>query len=142
VPLLCIIVVHHHGIQTKDNPQWLYNMKPPQKQLQQNSAEQETTGKQNSSEKPLHPMGRKHILRRRLNTASIPLILFQRVKVDQMPTCAIHKEAEKLLEDLGDLLTLAALSYLRDLENTKIPFIMSPNSKTGGIENENIDADS
>ena len=34
------------------------------------------------------------------------------------------------------------LHQVRDLENTKIPFIMSPYYKTGGIDYEDIDPDS
>jgi hypothetical protein len=36
------------------------------------------------------------------------------VKVDQMSTCAIHEKTEKLLENLGNLLSFATLPYLTE----------------------------
>jgi hypothetical protein len=92
----------------------LHHTKAPQKKLQQNSSKQATAWKQNGPEKPLYTMGREHILGCCLNTARIPFILFQRVEVNQMPTGPIHKKAEKLLENLGDLLPLSASSYFTE----------------------------
>jgi hypothetical protein len=40
------------------------------------------------------------------------------------------------------MVELADKTGLRDLENIKIPFIMSPYYQTGGIEHEDIDTDS
>ena len=57
-------------------------------------------------------MGGKHIVRFTFNTASIALIFFKSVKVNQVSARPIHEETEKLLEDLGNFLTLATLSYL------------------------------
>ena len=57
-------------------------------------------------------MGGKHIVRISLNTPRITLIPFKSIEVSQMPACAIHEKAEKLVKDLRDILTLATSSDL------------------------------
>ena len=57
-------------------------------------------------------MGGEHIDRIGLNTLGITFIFFKGVKVNQVSTRPIHEKTEKLLEDLGNLLTLTTLSDL------------------------------
>lgn len=72
-----------------------------------------------------------HIDRVSLNTLGITHIFFKGVKVNEVSIRSIHEKAEKLLEDLGNLLPLATLSYL-----TKKFIQISENNNISQIPNK------
>jgi len=87
-------------------------MKTPEKEPLKKLAEQKGPRQPNSPEEPLHCMGGKHILRITLNTPRITIIAFKGIKVNKMTVRTIYEKTEKLFENLGNILTLAILSYL------------------------------
>jgi hypothetical protein len=117
--LKCIIVVHHHGIQTQHDQLWLYQLQAPQEKLQQYRAKHVYRRPINRLEKTLHRMRGKHLLGLSLDASGITFITLQCIKVNQMPAGTIQKKAKQLLEDFCHRLALAAFA-----DATKLGFQM------------------
>ena len=110
MPLLGLIIIHHHRVHAQDHNFGLLNLQPPKEQLLQQRAEQPDTEPGEGTKKSFHRMGREHMFRGSLNGPGISLIFFQIIKVDQVTAGAIQQEAENLLEDLGYRLALGILA--------------------------------
>jgi hypothetical protein len=108
VPLVSVMVVQNHRIDAKDDNFGLGQLQPPQEKLLQQSAEQINSRPPEGPEEPLHGMAGEQSFRSTLNHPGISRIVPQMIEIGQVPTGAIHKKTEKLLEDFGNRLTFPA----------------------------------
>jgi len=108
VPLVSVMVVQNHRIDAKDDNFGLGQLQPPQEKLLQQSAEQINPRPPEGPEEPLHGMAGEQSFRSTLNHPGISRIVPQMIEIGQVPTGAIHKKTEKLLEDFGNRLTFPA----------------------------------
>ena len=102
VALLRPIIVHHHGIETKDHNLRSGEPQPPQEQLAKKLAEQVDFRERERFEETLGHMRGKQIFRLRFHDARVPGVFFQGVEVAQVPACAVEQEDEDLLENLDN----------------------------------------
>ena len=86
------VIIHHHGVQAQDNYLGFQDLQPPTEKLLQQGAEQPDTIPGESGKKPFDRMLGEHLFGSRLAAGGVSVILFQVIKVNQMPTGAIYQE--------------------------------------------------
>ena len=100
LPTKGIIIVHHHRIDTQLDQFWLGDLQSPKKKGLQKATKHKYAHPGKTVEKAFDLMGGGHMASRCLDTTGIALIVFELVKVGQMPTGAVYEEAQHLLEKL------------------------------------------
>jgi hypothetical protein len=110
MPAQCIVVIHHHRIDTQLDYIRLDDLQSPEKEGLQKFSKQEHSCPGKSFEESFDLMRRCHVPCRRLDAAGIAGILRKLVEIGQSPTGAIDEKAEYLLEKFMYCETLSAFT--------------------------------
>ncbi len=108
MPLAGVMVVQNHRIDPEDDNLGLGQLQSPQEKLLQESAEKVNPRPPKGPEEPLHAMAGQQGFRNTFNHPGITRIFPQMIEIGQVPTGAIHKKTEELLEDFNNRLAFPA----------------------------------
>ena len=110
MPLRNPVVVHHHDIHARNHNLRFGRIQSPGEKLLQKTPKEINPGPPNVPKKRLTACEESILPRLVLDRGGVAGIFPQPVKTSQMGTGAVHKETEKLLEDLAYRLPLPVLA--------------------------------